>query len=257
MLYNKQYKEMLDINENGRIHGEEIHSKVGSKRKNYRDWINDKIEYADLIEDQDFLGVFRKSTGGRPKKQFEFTVSAAKEICLLERSDTGKKIRRWLIGLSEQKEDLDLLTHEQVIFLSKLKAVFSYISECKNATKLNASTHVSNNPSKYAFAEFHKMRNEILKLDPKVINERLKNYCIENNRPLPKGKAKIEKLIVIDRYEVLRNGVWDFLTANGEEQSLKLANLVKRMAEAENLAIKRVNEEDLMNKIKDLPKLNK
>jgi len=246
---------MLEINENGRIYGEEIHLKVGSKRKNYRDWVNDKIEYADLIEGKDFFGIFRQSTGGRPKKQLEFTISSAKEICLLERSDQGKKIRRWLINLSEQKDNLDLLTHKQVIFLSKLKAVFSYISECKNAEKLNAITHTSNNTSKYAFAEFHKMRNEVLKLDPKDINERLKQFCIENHRLLPKSKSKIEKLIVIDKYEVLRNGVWDYLTANGEEQSLKLANLVKDMAEAENLAIRRVNDYDLMNKKKDLPQL--
>jgi len=57
-----------------------------------------------------------------------------------------------------------------------------------------------------------------------------------------------EKLIVLDKYEVLRNGVWDFLTASNEKHAMKLANLVKDMAEAENLAIRRVNDFDLMNR---------
>ena len=38
---------------------------------------------------------------------------------------------------------------------------------------------------------------------------------------------------------------------------MKLANLVKDMAEAENLAIRRVNDFDLMSNKKDLPRLNK
>lgn len=246
---------MLEINEDGYILADNIHKTIESKLKNFPLWLSRKIEAADLKEGEDFITNLLQSTGGRPKTQYLFTLDAAKEICLLEQNHKGKEIRRWLISLSKQKDENDLLTHDQVIYLSKLKAVFSFISECKKAEQINLDNHVKNSSSKSPFAEFHKMRNQILKLDTKVIDERLKQYCIENQRLLPKSKLKVEKLIVIDKYEVLRNGVWDFLTACNEEQSLKLANLVKKMAEAENLAIKRVNDFDLLNNKIELPKI--
>ncbi len=246
---------MLEINKDGYILADNIHKTIESKLKNFPVWLSRKIHAADLKEGKDFITNLLQSTGGRPKTQYWFTLDAAKEICLLEQNHKGKEIRRWLISLSKQKEEHDLLTHDQVIYLSKLKAVFSFISECKKAEQINLDTHVKNSNSKNPFAEFHKMRNDILKLDSKVIDERLKQYCIDNQRLLPKSKSKVEKLIVIDKYEVLRNGVWDFLTACNEEQSLKLANLVKKMAEAENLAIKRVNDFDLLNNKIELPKL--
>lgn len=194
---------------------------------------------------------------GNFRKDYNLHIDFAKKLCMVSKSGKGNDVRNYLVNLTKKVENNDLLTHEQVIYLSKLKAVFSFISECQKAEELNKNVFIQESNSKNPFAEFHKMRNEILKLDPFTIDERLKQYCIENQRLLPKGKTKIEKLIVLDKYEVLRNGVWDFLTATKSEQALKLANLVKKMAEAENLAIKRVNEVDLLNQKKvELPKLN-
>ena len=104
---------MLKINERGRVYGEDIHVAIDSKNKNYRDWLNDKIQYADLVEGKDFFGSQLKSTGGRPKTQYEFTLDAAKLICLLERNNTSKDIYRWLcsfIRFSERIKNRKPLT---------------------------------------------------------------------------------------------------------------------------------------------------
>ena len=229
------------------------------RKAHYSRWLKKHIIdnlYADEGNDYSPLMVSEQRRGNF-RKDYELHVDFALKLCMVSNSPVGETTRNELVDLTNQRKNLDLFTADEIIKLSKLKAVFSYIAECEKAEKLHMSTFVADRTDKYAFADFHKYRNEILKLDKTTIDNRLKEYCIDNQRPLPKSKKKIEKLIVIDKYEVLRNGVWDFLTASKEKHAMKLANLVKDMAEAENLAIKRVNEFDLMNNKKELPKLNK
>jgi phage anti-repressor protein len=239
------------------INSTDLYDYLELDRSQYSRWIKKHIQNNIYSEEgKDYLTLMSNEIKrGKFRKDYEIHVDFALKLCMVSHSPIGEAVRNQLIDLINQKKDNDLLTHDQVIYLSKLKAVFSFISECKKAEQINLDNHVKNSNSKSPFAEFHKMRNDILKLDSKVIDERLKQYCIDNQRLLPKSKSKVEKLIVIDKYEVLRNGVWDFLTACNEEQSLKLANLVKKMAEAENLAIKRVNDFDLLNSKIELPKI--
>jgi phage anti-repressor protein len=212
--------------------------------------------FADL--NTDYLPLLATKKGrGQFRKNYELHIDFALKLCMVSNSPVGEATRNYLVDLLNKRKDLDLFTADEIIYLSKLKAVFSFITECEKAEKLHMATFTEGRTDKYAFSDFHKYRNAILKLDKDTIEERLKQYCIDNQRPLPKAKKKIEKLIVIDKYEVLRNGVWDFLTASREKHAMKLANLVRNMAEAENLAIKRVNEFDLMNNKQDLPKLNR
>lgn len=229
------------------------------RRAHYSRWLKKHITdnlYADEGNDYSPLMVSIKKPG-QFRKDYELHVDFALKLCMVSNSPIGETVRNQLVDLTNQRKNLDLFTAEEIIHLSKLKAVFSYVTECEKAKSLNMAKFVDNSNSKNPYKHFYAFRNEILKLDRDVIDERLKNYCIENHRQLPKSKKQIEKLIVIDKYEVLRNGVWDFLTASNEKHAMKLANLVKDMAEAENLAIRRVNEFDLMNKKKDLPQLNK
>ena len=227
------------------------------RKAHYSRWLKKHIIdnlYADEGNDYSPLMVSEQKRGNF-RKDYELHVDFALKLCMVSNSPVGETTRNELVDLTNQRKNLDLFTAEEIIHLSKLKAVFSYVTECEKAKSLNMAKFVDNSYSKNPYGEFHAFRNEILKLDKAVIDERLKNYCIENHRQLPKSKKQVEKLIVIDKYEVLRNGVWDFLTASNEKHAMKLANLVKDMAEAENLAIRRVNDFDLMNKKKDLPQL--
>jgi phage anti-repressor protein len=172
---------MININKENKLDAEELHKKLESKTQ-YHKWIDRKIKEADLQEGIDFWSYLTKSTGGRPKTIYEFTIDAAKEVALLERNDKGKEIRRWLIGLSNKVEDGDLLSREQILYLTKLKTVFKYIENCDEAQKMNMASFVNGSTSKYVYADFHKMRNNILKLDKEIIDKRIKDFCIENNK---------------------------------------------------------------------------
>ena len=107
---------MLQINERNRVYGEIIHEAIKSKNKNFRDWLNDKIQYADLQEGKDFFASTLKSTGGRPKTQYEFTLDATKLICLLERNNTSKDVYRWLCSFDDRECVIYHKTRKELLF---------------------------------------------------------------------------------------------------------------------------------------------
>ena len=188
-----------------------------------------------------------KRGSGRFRTNYLIHIDFAKKLCMVSHSKKGEEIRDYLVGLTKQVENNDLLTHDQVIYLVQLKEVFKYVSNCKLAEDMNREAFVTEyNGTRNPFIEFHQWRNKILDLDPETIDTRIKQWCVENERNLPKKSTnKTEKLILLDMYEVVRNGVWDFLTAKGNEQAMKLANLVKNMMKVEKGEMWRQNEDTL------------
>lgn len=80
-------------------------------------------------------------------------------------------------------------------------------------------------------------------------------YCIDNSKTIKSNLNKKEKLLILDKYISIRNAVWDFLELKGEVNSLRLANLVKKMAEAEGTSLFRNNEPTLFKEKETLPLL--
>jgi len=236
---------MIKINENNQVNAKDIYAFVEVKTK-FSDWIKRCINYADLQKDKDFFAVLSESTGGRPATEYYFTLAAAKEVCIVSQTDKAKELRRWLIGLSEQRENADLLTHEEVIYLTKLKEFFKYVDNQTTVEKKHLKTFVNENKDKRnPFADFHNYRNRILEIEPDKINNAIKEYCLKQQKALPQGKNKRELMNILDNHLTLRNAVWDFLNIKGQINALKLAGLVKKMADTENLVVYRKNEDNL------------
>jgi phage anti-repressor protein len=236
---------MIKINENNKVNAKDIYSFVEVKTR-FNDWVRNCIDYADLQEGKDFILNLSKSTGGRPAIEYEFTLDAAKEVCIVSATSKAKELRRWLIGLSNQVENFDLLTHDQVVYLSILKGFFKYFENQKKYFKEHtdkyANEHIN---SKNAYAEFHIWRNKALEIDKEILDAKIKEYCIEKNTRLPKISTNQDKIRFLSEYDSLRNAVWDFLSIKGEVNAKKLADLVKRMAMADNLVFYEKNENNL------------
>lgn len=239
---------MIQIKENGRVDARQLYAKLELKTR-FATWIHRVIETCGFEEGKEFFPNLGKTSeiGGRPTKEYEFTIDSAKEACIVGDSKKSSILRKYLISLSNKVENSDLLSHEQVLYLVKLKEVFKYVSNCKEAEKIHMDKFVKQSHSRNPFVDFHKMRNEILGLGQEEINTRLKLYCSENH-VISKANNKIDKLALINKYEILRNGVWDYLTASENTQSMKLANLVSEMAKLENNTIYRKNEDTLFDK---------
>ena len=66
----------------------------------YNDWFSRMCDFG-FIGGKDFYSNLSKSIGGRPGIDHEITIAMAKEICMLQRSDMGRKFRRYFIAIEE------------------------------------------------------------------------------------------------------------------------------------------------------------
>jgi len=249
---------MIQVDANNQVEGRELHEFVKVKTR-YSNWIQRCIDYADLIEGKDYYTVLDIGKhGGRPYANHTFTLDAAKEICIVSATPKAKELRRWLINLSNKVENGELFSPEQIIYMTKLKEVFKYIDLCREQEKNHLETFKTNNPNSYnIYAEFHTMRNNALNIHPNTIDQRIKEWCIENNKATTKSNmSKTDKLLLIDKYEVLRNGVWDFLKAKESKWADNVANLVKAMAQTENIEMYRNNDSTLFRLQQVLPSVS-
>lgn len=209
---------MLEINKDGKVFGEEIHKKIESKLKDYSIWIKRAISYADLKKEKDFSTILLESTGGRPKTQYEFTLEAAKEICLLERNEKGKEIRRWLIKLSESHETGLSFTSDQIYSLIDLSKSMTLISIQKEVEK----RHFAIYNDKYTWYDY---RANLLGYSTKNVIEAMQKV----NR---KHQSIRKSLIKLDANELIRTGVIDFFIALGKDEvyAINAGNLCKKFA---------------------------
>lgn len=93
---------ILTVREDERfpIDGRELHRKLGVETK-YADWFPRMCEFG-FVEGEDFFSILRKNPeGGRPRVEHTMSLSMAKEICMLQRTEKGREIRRYLISVEE------------------------------------------------------------------------------------------------------------------------------------------------------------
>jgi phage anti-repressor protein len=182
---------------------------------------------------------------GRFRQEYYLHIDFAKKLCMVSKSKKGNEIRDELVALTKKVENYELLNEDQILFLVQLKEVFKYVSNCEKAEKMHMAKFVEAAPDKrWAYPDFHKMRNTLLGLGQEELNNRLKAYCVEN-MATTSAKDKRTKLFLLDRYEILRNGIWDYLMCSENEQSMRLANLAMKMARLEGTPIERQNEKTL------------
>jgi len=241
---------MLKINEQNMVEGREIHSIIESKNHNYSDWVRKAIIKADLQRDKDFLAKSLKSTGGRPEIIYEFTLDAAKEICLLEQNEKGKQLRRWLIGISEQRENLDLVTIKESAFAFKVINCLKYIDNQKEAYSLHQQHFLDKNINilnpKYIYSEFAKYRASIVGWDKAKVDNAIDDYLkyhSDYNRNKIEKLNMSTKLSIMDIGNAIRVAVLDILYSKETDKKLadkfsilcmKLANEMKVQVEKTN-----------------------
>ena len=74
-----------------------LHDFLGSKR-DFSNWIKDRIDKCDLIENQDFVSftkIVEREIGAAKRVEYALTIDAAKEISMMEGNEIGKKARRY------------------------------------------------------------------------------------------------------------------------------------------------------------------
>lgn len=87
------------------VDARELHEKLESKR-DFSNWITDRIQKYDFVENIDFTTISSKSTGGRPRTEYALTLDTAKEIAMVENNEQGRKIRRYFIEVEKKARNM-------------------------------------------------------------------------------------------------------------------------------------------------------
>lgn len=213
---------------------------------------NQGISVGNWVEKTRATGFFTNSVGTYASKdiaiKFAGWLNPEFELFLIE------EIQR-LKDLERQKNSYELLSHDQILALVRLKEVFKYVAHQEIIEDAHKDLFAAKSGSKNPFAEFNNWRNKILDIKTDVIDERIRQYCIKNNIALSNkmiNKNKRDKILLFDSYETVRHAVWDFLQVKGEVNALNLANLVGDIIRTEKGEIFRKNESDLFREKQDL-----
>jgi phage anti-repressor protein len=228
------------------VDARELHSTLESK-KDFSTWMREKIVQADLIEGKDFSPKKGESTGGRPSIDYQLTMDAAKEICLLQQTQKAKELRRYLIKLDDKVTNFELLTTEQVGYMMKIVKCLQYITNQKEAFQLHQSSFIVNSQANNPYAEFALYRNKITGWSKEKIDRAFNEWLLTQCRATSKLTTQSDKLNAMDVNDAIRIAVMDVLYANGSDSELndKFANAIKRLATEMDVKATRKNEADL------------
>ena len=89
------------------VSGRELHEALEVETP-YHKWMPRMCEYG-CSENSDFWTILSESTGGRPSSDNQLTITMAKEICMLQRSEKGKQFRQYFIAVEEQWNSPDAI----------------------------------------------------------------------------------------------------------------------------------------------------
>ena len=91
--------------------GRDLHEALGIKTA-YKDWFPRICEYG-FEEGKDYILVAQKRATNNPKNPYtnitnhQITITMAKEICMIQRTDIGKKYRQYFIAVEDKWNDPD------------------------------------------------------------------------------------------------------------------------------------------------------
>lgn len=94
--------ELIRINfdsERPTVSGRDLHAAL-EVRTAYKDWFPRMCDYG-FEEGTDFCSFLSESTGGRPATDHQITISMAKELCMIQHSEAGRKFRQYFIKVEE------------------------------------------------------------------------------------------------------------------------------------------------------------
>lgn len=139
--------ELIRINydsERPTVSGRELHDALQVKTA-YKDWFPRMCEYG-FIEGTDFSSFLSESSGGRPAVNHLLSIDMAKQLCMIQRTDIGRKFRLYFIKVEEvwnspkavmaralqfANQQLSLLTHQNEALAEKVAVQGQQILEMK------------------------------------------------------------------------------------------------------------------------------
>ncbi len=135
------------------VNARDLHAALGSGAK-FADWIRDRIEQHELVEEEDFAQRSFSENGekpqGRPSTDYHLTLDTAKHLALADRSPQGRAVRQYFIEVERR-------AHEHVVpLISELRAQNQQISEQNALLRQQVQkTYLRDNPKAAKVLRYH------------------------------------------------------------------------------------------------------
>ena len=122
-IYENETKERL-------INARELHDTLGS-RKDFTSWMKDKIKKYKFIENEDFIITLTK-IGERKnviRHNYYLTIDTGKEICMIENTEVGRKIRKYFIKVEERYRSILHTSNNTYTLIDIMQNAINYMRE--------------------------------------------------------------------------------------------------------------------------------
>lgn len=152
-IYENDTKEKL-------INARELHKKLNNKRQ-FANWIKQRIDKYKFLENQDFVKLNNFVMVGnlkRPQIDYYLTIDMAKELCMVENNETGRKIRKYFIEVEKRYREI----------INTPTNIFDFMRLALNQIELN-SKNIEN-----LQLDVNELKS---KIDVKIKN----NYCLASD----------------------------------------------------------------------------
>ena len=119
---------LIDIREeNGKqtVSARELHEKLEVKT-DFNNWLKRMLDFG-FVEGEDFLSILTESTGGRPAMEYYISIDMAKEICMIQRSEIGRKFRQYFIECEKRLIE----SNRRAMPQTYIEAIESLLNELK------------------------------------------------------------------------------------------------------------------------------
>ncbi len=207
--------ELIVINyetETPTVSGRDLHTKLKVDTE-YRHWFPRMCEYG-FLEGRDFRSFLNESTGGRPSLDHEISVAMAKELCMLQRSEMGKKFRQYFITVEESWNSPEKIM-ERALQIAHQRAIEAE-RRIFALTEENETLEIALNSSLQYFtvAKYNKVFNQNWTLQEcQSIGKRLSAYCRSHAIEIRACETNDERFGTVNSYPIT---AWeDFLEVVG------------------------------------------
>lgn len=197
-------KDLIPISytsENPTVSGRDLHEalKVATP---YKDWFPRMCEYG-FQEDKDFSAILCESTGGRPRTDHAITIAMAKELCMLQRSDIGKKFRQYLISVEEAWNCPEKVM-ERALQIAHQRAVEAQRRIlCLVEEKETLEIALNSSLKFYTVAKYNKVFNMNWSLAQcQAIGKRLSAYCRSHAIEIRTCETNDERFGTVNSYPI-------------------------------------------------------
>ena len=198
--------ELIQINyENDKptVNGRDLYLALRIETR-YNDWFSRMCEYG-FLEGRDFYSFLSKTnTGGRPSTNHKISIGMAKQLCMIQRTEIGRKFREYFIKIEEAWNSPEKVM-ERALQIAHQKVIESErrIFELKEE---NETLEIALNQSLqyYTVAKYNKEFQK--KWDMKQcrkIGKEMVCYCRSHAIEIKKCKTNDERLGEVNSYPMI------------------------------------------------------